>query len=89
MEKKEIWYKAIDWWLNEGSYIDPDTSDVPYEDKFSQVAQAAYVAGFTAALQQPNAVDAKPFCASNHAFMRSANGYEFCPNCGKSLRTTD
>lgn len=36
-----------DWWLADGQYIDPDTSDVPWFDKRRGLAEAAFKAGRT------------------------------------------
>lgn len=37
---------AAEWWRTEGTYIDPDTEDVDWYDKRSELAQMAYIAGF-------------------------------------------
>ena len=44
--------KAATWWQVEGRLIDPDTEDVPWYDKRGELAQIAYIAGFTEALSQ-------------------------------------
>jgi hypothetical protein len=36
---------AIEWWRTEGIYIDPDTDDVDWFDKRSELAQLAFIAG--------------------------------------------
>ena len=37
---------AMDWWREEGVYIDPDTEDVDWHDKRGELAQMAYIAGY-------------------------------------------
>ena len=44
---------ARQWWREDGSYYDPDTSDVPMDVKWPHIAQYGYVCGYKAALQQP------------------------------------
>ena len=43
--------QAIEWWRSEGIYIDPDTEDVDWYDKRSELAQIAFIAGYKAALE--------------------------------------
>lgn len=38
---------ACEWWQTEGRYIDPDTAEVDWYDKRGELAQFAFIAGFT------------------------------------------
>jgi hypothetical protein len=44
--------KFTDWWETEGSFIDPDTSDVPWFDKRKSLCQAAFDAASTSKLAE-------------------------------------
>lgn len=36
---------ANKWWLSDGLYIDPDTSEVDWHNKRAELAQMAFIAG--------------------------------------------
>jgi hypothetical protein len=35
----------LKWWEETGRFLDPDTSDVPFEDKVEEIAYRAFQAG--------------------------------------------
>lgn len=43
--------EAHDWWLKDGIYYDPDTEDVDWFDKRSELAQHAFDAGLKRAAE--------------------------------------
>lgn len=46
-------YKSFDeWWNNEGRFIDPDTSDVPWFDKREALCHAAFEAAIEAGFRK-------------------------------------